>query len=217
MDNHYINNKNTNSKYINHTNNNQSNIVHKYYSYNIPSTRINTNININNSSSNKYQINNNTNKDNNLLKRQFNQKELKENLKTEYNKTNYSKDNKDNMVNGNKRINHKIFIRVASKNKQENNNDKNTNLNNNKKLSSFTYNSNIDNNYLQKTNNVKSYTPLINYKSYQDSKSKIIPQRKITYSTPTAFSIWPETSPVYAPFSSQCMFCAPIFILVSCA
>ena len=178
MDNHYINNKNTNSKYINHTNNNQSNIVQKYYSYNIPSTRINTDININNSSSNKYQINNNTNKDNNLLKRQFNQKELKENLKTEYNKTNYSKDNKDNMINGNKRINHKIFIRVSSKNKQENNNDKNTNLNNNKKWSSFTYNSNIDNNYLQKTYSVKSYTPLINYKSYQDSKSKIIPQRK---------------------------------------
>ena len=182
MDNHYINNKNTNSKYINHTNNNQSNIVHKYYSYNVPSTRINTDININNSSSNKYQINNNTNKDNNLLKRQFNQKELKENLKTEYNKTNYSKDNKDNMVNGNKRINHKIFVRVASKNKQENNNDKNTNLNNNKKLSSFTYNSNRDNNYPQKTNNVKSYTPLINYKSYQDSKSKIIPQRKSSVS-----------------------------------
>ena len=39
----------------------------------------------------------------------------------------------------------------------------------------------------------------------------------ITYSTPIDFSIFPETSPVYAPDSSKCIFCAPIFIFVPCA
>ena len=161
------------TKYINQKNNNQNNTIHKYYSYN-PSFRKNTNIS--NITTNKYQINKNnvSSKENNLLKRQFNQKELKENIKTEYNKTNI--DN-NNMINGNKRINHKIFVRIATKNKEENKNNNyniNNNLNNNKRLSSMTYTSN----YNQKTNILKSNTPSINYKSYQDSKTKIIPLKR---------------------------------------
>ena len=156
------------TKYINQKNNNQNNTIHKYYSYN-PSLRKNTNIS--NITTNKYQINKNnvSSKENNLLKRQFNQKELKENIKTDYN---YNKTNIDNnnMINGNKRINHKIFVRIATKNKE----DINNNLNNNKRLSSMTYTSN----YNQKTNILKSNTPSINYKSYQDSKTKIIPLKR---------------------------------------
>ena len=39
----------------------------------------------------------------------------------------------------------------------------------------------------------------------------------ITYSTPMHLSIGPETSPVNAPFSSKCIFCAPILMFVPCA
>ena len=161
------------AKYINQKNNNQNNTIHKYYSYN---TSLRKNTNISNITTNKYQINKNnvSSKENNLLKRQINQKELKENIKTGYNKTNI--DN-NNMINGNKRINHKIFVRIATKNKEENKNNNyniNNNLNNNKSLSSMTYTSN----YNQKTNILKSNTPSINYKSYQDSKTKIIPLKR---------------------------------------
>jgi len=39
----------------------------------------------------------------------------------------------------------------------------------------------------------------------------------ITYFTPSAFSIGPLISPVNAPLSSKCMFCAPIAIVVPSA
>ena len=39
----------------------------------------------------------------------------------------------------------------------------------------------------------------------------------ITYSTFIDFNFFGETSPVYAPFYSKCIFSAPIFIFVSCA
>jgi hypothetical protein len=32
---------------------------------------------------------------------------------------------------------------------------------------------------------------------------------RITYLQRSALSIWADTSPVYAPLASQCMFCAP--------
>ena len=174
MENHSINNRMDKTKYINQKTNNQNNTIHKYYSYNVPFSRKSTNIS--NSSINRFKINknNDSSKENNLLKRQFNQKELKKNIKTDYNKTNIDK---NNIVNGNKRINHKIFVRIATKSKEKNNNINNNlnyNINNNKRLSSMTYTSNNN----QKTNLLKSITPSINYKSYQDSKKKIIPLKK---------------------------------------
>ena len=175
MENHYIINRMDKTKYFNQKNNNQNNSIHKYYSYNIPFSKKSNNIS--NPSIIRYQINKNidSNKENNLLKRQFNQKKLKENIKTDYNKTNIDK---NNIVNGNKRINHKIFVRITTKNKEENNTNNNinkyNNINNNKRLSSMTYTSNNN----QKTNIFKSNTPSINYKSYQDSKTKIISMKK---------------------------------------
>ena len=74
------------------------------------------------------------------------------------------------MLNGNKRINHKIFVRIATKNKPENN--INNNINFNKKFISSTYTSSNN----QKTNTSKLNAPSINYKTYRDSKTRIIPK-----------------------------------------
>ena len=164
-------NRMSNSRYKIQNFKSYNRIMRDNYHNNIE-TRLNTDINTNTFS--KYKNITNENYENNsrnlLLTRRFNKPNIIERNKEKSNIT----------ANGNKRINHTIFVRIATKNQEEKKN--NNSIDNNNRIVlpvnniNYEYNKkDINSNKIQ----LKAVrTPLINIKNYRNSNAQNIPHTK---------------------------------------
>ena len=176
-------NRMSNSRYKIQNFKSYNRIIHDHYHNNIES-RLNTDINTNTFSKYKNITNENYEKNNNrnlLLTRKFNKPNIVERNKIDnnYNLNTYDKGKNNITANGNKRINHTIFVRIATKNQEEKKN--NNNINNNDK-NIHPVNNNFNNNENNINNNKiqlkAARTPLINIKNYRNSNAQSIPHTK---------------------------------------